>query len=161
MEQLFVEATRAVGPAWPFQEGINIYSDGSHGMLNERIRACLGRVAFMSSEATNQMDPSFPGAGKVDRKEYADIRKLLEAATGGRYRWSTATEERARMKTELDRQCSASSEHGRVVAPSGASSNAQARANRRVDATIFDQPIDFASTNINICLIDATVQRFP
>ena len=55
----------------------------------------------MSSKATNQLDPSFPVNGKVDRKEYTDMRKLLGAATGGRYRWSTATEERARRNRAL------------------------------------------------------------
>ena len=31
----------------------------------------------MSSEATNQLDPSFPVTGKVGRKAYAALRKLL------------------------------------------------------------------------------------
>ena len=66
----------------------------------------------MSSEATNQLDPSFPVNGKVDRKEYTDMRKLLEAATGGRYRWSTATRERARQNRALAVQDAQESQGG-------------------------------------------------
>ena len=66
----------------------------------------------MISEATNQLDPSFPVNGKVDRKEYTDMRKLLEVATGGRYRWSTATEEKARQNRALAVQGAQESQGG-------------------------------------------------
>ena len=80
--------------------------------MAQRSGACQGCLVFMSSEATNQLDPSFPVNGKVDRKEYTDVRKLLEAATSRRYRWSTATEERARQNRALAVQDAQESQGG-------------------------------------------------
>ena len=115
-----------------------MYSDGSHGGFNEYMRTSLGVLAMVSSEATNQLDPQFPASGRVDKKEYTDIKKLLECATGGPYRWTTATEERARRQAEVS--CT------ELVTRSA---DGQQATSRRT--SIYDQPIAFDSTNINMC----------
>ena len=98
MRVLFLEAMKEVPEHFPFAHlpNANIHSNGSHGSFNERARAWQAHVAFLSSEATNQLSPDFPSSGRIDKKEFVNMKKLLEAATGGEYRWSTATEERAR-----------------------------------------------------------------
>ena len=114
-------------------------------------------MAFISSEATNQLDPQYPHSGKVDRKEYADMRKLLEAATGGRYRWSTATEERARQNRMLQSNPAGqpTGSGGHVCSPAHTTTGTARSRSRNADCarSVFDQPIDFASTNVNICFM--------
>ena len=118
-----------------------IYSDGSHGGFNEYMRMSHGVLAFVSSEATNQLSPEFPVNGRADKMEYTDMKKLLDCATGGSYRWTTATEERARRQPAGSVQQAAS--------PSGSSADARQGMPR---GGAFDQPIAFDTTNVNLCL---------
>ncbi|CAJ1446118.1 unnamed protein product, partial [Effrenium voratum] len=122
---------KAVPEHFPFAHlpNANIHSDGSHGSFNERARAWRAHVAFLSAEATNQLSPpTF-----VDKKEYTDMKKLLEAATGGEYRWSTAMEERAR------------------AAPRPSTRQADPAADQHHG--VFQQAIAFDVSNINLCLL--------
>jgi hypothetical protein len=59
MKNMFLESMREVPQLWPFakwKDG-NLYSDGSHGAFNEKIRDWQGRIVLLSSEATNQLAP--------------------------------------------------------------------------------------------------------
>ena len=52
--------------------------------MAQREGVCKGCFVFLSKEATNQPNASFPVSGNVVCKEDTALRKLLDAATGGR-----------------------------------------------------------------------------
>ena len=66
--------------AWPFadRENGNIYSGGSHGGINEYVRECKAHVAFISPEATKQLDPQFPPKGVTNANAFVDMKVMLD-----------------------------------------------------------------------------------
>ena len=142
---------------WPFSHDTdgNIHSDGSHGLFNEKMRHARGHVLFAGPEAVNYLSPEFPDRGRCDKNSYVDIPRLLDLATGGRYKWGTATEVKE-VRAQLRRQASSGarteatttapamgSSSGTVVAASCSAFSASGPQNY--------QPICFERTNVNVC----------
>ena len=150
IETIFLDCMRPMAEFWRFANtlGGHIYSDGSHGGFNEKMRQSLGTVAFMSSEATNQLAPEYHTTGRIDKKEFTDIKKLLECLTGGRYRWTTATEERQRATRTLQRS--------RAGEPDLEDAAGTTSRQRVPEPSVFDQAINFEKTNVNICFLQQT-----
>ena len=70
LRDLFVDCIRRNSEHWYENRDPTelLYSDGSHGGFNEKMRMSQGVVAFISPEATNQLSPDFPTSGRVDQK---------------------------------------------------------------------------------------------
>ncbi len=70
--QCFLQCMRSCRGHWPVahEEEGNLYSDGTHAAFNEHVRAFDGCVVFVSSEATNQLEPAFPKSDKTNPSEY-------------------------------------------------------------------------------------------
>ena len=70
------------------------------------MRACNGTCAYVGPEAKVMLDPAWPTRGVTNPKDWVDMPRLLECATGGAYSWSTATE----AKNARKRQAAADAE---------------------------------------------------
>ena len=128
---------------WPWAEceGQNMHSNGTHGLFNEMMREHGSHVCFAGPEAVNYLSPAYPDTGKCDTSAYVNIPKLLEAATGGEYKWGTAKEAKERRAAVAKAKASArervSSERpGAASAPTSCAMPA---------------PISFRVTNVNVC----------
>ena len=115
----------------------------------------------MGPEAVNYLSPAYPATGSTDQAKFLDLPKILEAATGGEYKWSTATEMRARRsRLATGREGAAppcaggqrcQSEVGsRSSMPASARDVAPAHSAAAASG-VFDQAIDFEHTNLNVC----------
>ena len=59
------------------------------------MRGTGGVCAFIGPEAKVMLDPAWPTRGVTNPKEWVDMPRLLECASGGGYAWNTATEARS------------------------------------------------------------------
>ena len=75
MMTFYEEFLRTQDDSWPFarwRDG-NVQSDGTHGLLNEKMRDTGGHVLFAGPEAVNYLSPEFPQRGRCDKSSYVDI----------------------------------------------------------------------------------------
>ena len=155
LTQRYVAMMKQQTALWPFATDLegNLHSDGSHGLFNEKMRHTRGHVLFAGPEAVNYLSPEFPERGRCDKTSYADIPRLLDLSTGGRYKWGTATEvkeARALLRRQSNQEPRASATAQAAGTNTGGHASASSLMARDGSAPGY-QPICFERTNVNLC----------
>ena len=137
MYKAFLSQQASLWP-WSDYDDQNLHSDGSHGLFNEMMRDHSGHVCFAGPEAVNYLSPGYPVSGACDTSSYVNIPKLLDLATGGKYKWGTAKEVK---------------EKRAAAAKAKAMARGQPRHSAAASAQSLDAPppISFDRTNVNVC----------
>ena len=154
VSDMCVRFLQGQGDLWPWadQEDQNLHSDGTHGLFNEQMRDHSGHVCFVGPEAVNYLSPLYAEKGVCDTSAYVNLPKLLECATGGKYKWGTAREvqqQRAAAKAAAKAAANKAAARERARARGDADSGPSDSPSPAEEETL--RPILFNQTNVNVC----------